>query len=162
GPRIFGEWATSRSPYVKDAFHRYFVQGEQDAVNPQLAGTKACIAYKLRIAPGAKEVLPLRFTTEVLRNPLEAIDVIFAKRRQEADEFYAVVQPARATPEERMIQRQAFAGLLWSKQIYNFDVNQWLEGDDPAWPPPESRKRGRNTRWRHLNSMRILSMPDKW
>jgi hypothetical protein len=161
-PRVFGEWATSRSPYVKDAFHQYFVNGEQGAVNPQQAGTKACIAYKLRIPAGGREILPLRFTTEILRNPLDAIDAIFAKRKQEADEFYAVVQPARATPEERMIQRQAFAGLLWSKQIYIIDVNQWLEGDDPAWPPPESRKKGRNTRWRHLNSMRLLSMPDKW
>src|SRR5262249_9616297 len=148
-----------RSPYVKDGFHRYFVNGECGAVNPQQTGTKACIAYKLRIPAGGKEVLPLRFTTEILRNPLEAIDAIFAKRKQEADEFYAVVQPARATAEERMIQRQAFAGLLWSKQIYIIDVNQWLEGDDPAFPPPESRKRGRNTRWRHLNSMRLLSMP---
>src|SRR5262249_8334438 len=135
---------------------------ECGAINPAQTGTKACFVYKLRIPAGGKEVLRLRFTPKQLDDPLEAVDEIMAQRKQEADEFYSAIQPPRASEEELMIQRQAFAGLLWSKQIYIFDVNQWLEGDDPSWPPPESRKHGRNTRWRHLNSMRILSMPDKW
>jgi hypothetical protein len=90
------------------------------------------------------------------------VDRLVAQRRAEADEFYAQIQPEAASPDERLVQRQAFAGLLWSKQIYLFDVNQWLDGDDPRWPPPESRNGARNVHWRHLNSMRVLSMPDKW
>jgi hypothetical protein len=161
-PRVFGEGAQSRSPYVKDAFHRYLIHGEQDAVNPEQKGTKACLAYKLRVPAGGQVVLPLRFSPGQLADPLADVDTIMADRKREADEFYAVAQPSHASAEEKMIQRQAFAGLLWSKQIYLFDVNTWLEGDDPSSPPPESRWRGRDTHWRHLNSMRILSMPDKW
>src|SRR5580658_3469121 len=162
GPRVFGEGALSRSPYVKDAFHRYIIHGEQGAVNPEQKGTKACLAYKLRIPAGGQVVLPLRFTTEKLADPLKDIDKIVADRKRDADEFYAAVQPAHASAEELMIQRQAFAGLLWSKQIYLLDVATWMDGDDPSSPPPASRKNSRNKHWRHLNSMRILSMPDKW
>ena len=93
---------------------------------------------------------------------LELVDQIIAVRKADADDFYQSVHPARATEEERMIQRQALAGLMWSKQHYLFDVSTWLDGDNPKWPPPESRKRGRNSHWRHLNSMRVVSMPDKW
>jgi len=166
GKRVFGEHAHSRSPWVKDAFHRYLIQGEEAAVNPDHTGTKACLAYQLNIPAGGRHVVPLRFTAQPNHGFLAGdhlnIDSIITQRKAEADEFYAAIHPPRASAEERMIQRQAFAGLLWSKQIYIFDVNRWLEGDDPAAPPPESRKHGRNTRWRHLNSMRILSMPDKW
>ncbi len=104
----------------------------------------------------------LRFSLEPLAKPLSTVEAIVAERKKEADEFYATVHPAHASAEERMIQRQAFAGLLWSKQIFLFDVHRWMEGDNPLAPPPQSRKRGRNRHWRHLNSMRILSMPDKW
>ncbi len=160
--RVFGDWAQSRSPYTKDAFHRYLIHREQEAVNPHAQGTKACLVYKVRIPAGGSHVLPLRFTNQPMEHPLADVEDIVRARRNDADEFYDSIQPPRATPEERMIQRQAFAGLLWSKQIYNYDVNLWLEGDDPSNPPPESRKNGRNRGWRHLNSMRILSMPDKW
>jgi len=160
--RVFGPGAVSSKRYVKDAFHRYLVNGETDQVNPEHTGTKACFDYKLQVRSGQSSVLRLRMTPEHLEEPLADVDAIVAKRKADADEFYATIQPPRATQEERMIQRQALAGLLWSKQLYLFDVNQWLEGDNPALPPPESRKHLRNTRWRHLNSMRILSMPDKW
>lgn len=162
GPRVFGDGAQSRSQYVKDAFHRYLVHGECGAVNPEQRGTRACLAYKLHVPAGGKQVLPLRFTTEESADPLKDVDQIVADRRRDADEFYETVHPPKASEEERMIQRQAFAGLMWSKMIYLFDVNTWMEGDNPALPPPQSRKRGRNRQWRHLNSMRILSMPDKW
>jgi hypothetical protein len=162
GPCVFGPGARSRKLHVKDAFHRYLVDGDKDAVNPEQSGTKACFCYRLTIPAAGSMVLRLRLSREAIEEPLGAVDNIVAARRNEADQFYETVHPPRATAEERMIQRQAFAGLLWSKQIYLFDVNQWLEGDDPKWSPPESRKTGRNTRWRHLNSMRILSMPDKW
>ena len=161
-PRVFGPWATSRKQYFKDAFHRYLVNGELDRVNPAQTGTKACLHYKLRIEAGQSKVLRLRLTPDRLDQPLRSVDQVIPQRKQEADKFYATIHPPRATGEERMIQRQALAGLLWTKQIYLFDVNQWLEGDNPNLPPPESRKHVRNTRWRHLNSMRILSMPDKW
>ena len=90
------------------------------------------------------------------------MDEIVRQRKAEADEFYATMHPPAATADEKLIQRQALAGMLWSKQIYLWDVNRWLEGDNPKLPPPESRKHMRNIHWRHLNSMRILSMPDKW
>ncbi len=139
GPRVFGDGAQSRSPYVKDAFHRYLIHGELDAVNPEQKGTKACLAYKLRIPAGGQVILPLRFTTEQLADPLADVGAIVAERKRDADEFYAAVQPPRATPEELMIQRQAFAGLLWSKQIYLLDVATWMDGDDP--PPRLHRGR---------------------
>ena len=82
--------------------------------------------------------------------------------RREADEFYAAIQPAKASDEEKLVQRQAFAGLLWTKQSYIFDVQEWLEGDCKLWKPPESRRFIRNGHWRHLNSHRVMSMPDKW
>jgi hypothetical protein len=90
------------------------------------------------------------------------VERIIAERRREADEFYDTVHPPKATEDERRVQRQAFAGLLWTKQNYIFDVDVWLDGDDPESPPPDSRKRIRNSHWRHLNSMRVLLMPDKW
>ncbi|MBI3665833.1 MAG: glucosidase [Acidobacteria bacterium] len=161
-PRVYGPWAASRKPHVKDAFHRYLVNGETDAVNPARTGNKACIDYRLRIGAGRSAVLRLRLTPDKLAGPLGGVDQVIAQRKEEADRFYSTIHPPRATEEERMIQRQALAGLLWSKQIYLFDVAVWLDGDNPKWPPPESRKHLRNTRWRHLNSMRILSMPDKW
>ena len=160
-PRVFGPWALNRTRYVKDAFHRHIVGGE-DCVNPDRVGTKACIHYVRHVPAGKSVVLRLRLTPEVLRNPLSNVDAIVQQRRQEADEFYTSIHPAGADEQERMIQRQALSGLLWNKQVYLFDVNRWLEGDDPLCPPPESRWHVRNVHWRHLNSMRILSVPDKW
>ena len=162
GPRVFGPGAMSASPYTKDAFHRYVVDGAADAVNPTRYGTKACVHVSGLVPPGGSAVLRLRLATARLEDPLGDIDAIVAARRREADAFYAAVHPPRASEDERRIQRQAFAGLMWTKQIYIFDVAAWLDGDNPSSPPPASRQRIRNFRWRHLNSMRILSMPDKW
>ncbi|MBX6341785.1 MAG: glucosidase, partial [Thermomicrobiaceae bacterium] len=94
--------------------------------------------------------------------PLAEVDATVERRRAEADAFYAAIHPPGASEDERRVQRQALAGLLWSKQIYLFDVARWLDGDDPRWPPPASRHGIRNRHWRHLNSMRVLVMPDKW
>ncbi|MFL6332215.1 MAG: MGH1-like glycoside hydrolase domain-containing protein [Pyrinomonadaceae bacterium] len=161
GPRIWG--AESRRPYVKDAFHRYVVNGEQGAVNPEPFGTKTCFHYAdLNVPAGGSVVVRLRLTDEVLSEPLRDVDEIVAVRRREADEFYEGVHPPKASEDERRIQRQALAGMLWTKQIYLYDVNVWLDGDNPACPPPESHKRVRNVHWKHLNSMRVISMPDKW
>jgi hypothetical protein len=153
--------ASNRKPHVKDAFHRHIVSGE-DCANPTQAGTKACVHYKYSVPAQDSVVLRLRLTPDKLDQPLNDVDNIVAQRKNEADQFYASVHPPKATAEEKEIQRQALAGMLWSKQIYLWDVNLWLEGDNPKLPPPESRKRMRNVHWRHVNSMRILSMPDKW
>jgi hypothetical protein len=157
----FGWSAVSRKPYVKDAFHRLIVNGEQ-AVNPDEVGTKSCFDFESVIAPGESVVIRLRLTPEALRAPLEDVDTIIAERKREADEFYAVIHPPKASEDERRVQRQAFAGLLWTKQSYLFDVDLWLGGDKESSPPSETRESGRNRHWRHLNSMRVLSMPDKW
>ena len=162
--RVFGAWAESRSPFTKDAFHRRIVNGELHAVNPALSGTKACAWLRVEIEPGASYSMHMRLTPAG-RGPRAAdrdIDQLILHRRAEADEFYNAIHPERASKEERSIQRQAFAGLLWSKQSYLYDVDVWLDGDNPQLPPPPARHQGRNRRWRHLNSMRILSMPDTW
>ncbi|MDT7687824.1 MAG: hypothetical protein QOE46_583 [Acidobacteriota bacterium] len=161
--RIWEQGAQNRKPYVKDAFHRYVVNGESGAVNPEPMGTKACFHYaNLNVPAGGSVVVRLRLTDEELEQPLLNVDEIVTKRKREADEFYHELHPSGASEDERRVQRQALAGMLWTKQIYLFDVNVWLEGDNPEWPPPESHKQIRNSRWKHLNSMRIISMPDKW
>ncbi|MBZ5720204.1 MAG: glucosidase [Acidobacteriia bacterium] len=158
--RLYG-CAGNRKPHVKDAFHRLVVDGE-DAVNRANTGTKSCIQYKYRVPARESVVLRLRLTPGKLSSPLADIDKIIFERKAEADVFYATVHPPKATADEKAIQRQALSGMLWGKQIYLWDVNRWLEGDNPNQPPPESRKHMRNIHWRHVNSMRVLSMPDKW
>jgi hypothetical protein len=148
--------------FLKDAFHKMVVDGEVDAVNPQNYGTKCCLDYERLIPAGSSAAIDLRFTPEPQTALLAAVSSVISSRRKEADEFYSAIHPPKATDDEKSVQRQAFAGMLWSKQIYLFDVDLWLEGDDPSFPPPSSRKRIRNVHWRHLNSMRVLSMPDKW
>ncbi|HXB54111.1 MAG TPA: glucosidase [Vicinamibacteria bacterium] len=159
--RVGGVGARSRRPYVKDAFHGHIIHGE-DSVNPEEIGTKGAAHYRYLVPAGGSVTLRMRLTPDRLETPLGDVEGVLAKRREEADEFYAFIHPPGASDEERLVQRQAFAGLLWSKQIYLFDVNQWLEGDNPRSPPPASRLQLRNVHWRHLNSMRVLCMPDKW
>jgi hypothetical protein len=158
--RLFG--VPSANKYFKDAFHSAIVNGDKDSLNPDRTGTKACVHYEYSVPAGGSVVLRLRLTPEILKTPLQDVDQVIALRRTEADEFYAAIHPPRATDDEKSVQRQAFAGLLWSKQAYLFDVNEWFEGDNLKYPPPGSRLLIRNRHWRHLNSMRVLSMPDKW
>jgi mannosylglycerate hydrolase MGH1-like protein len=157
--RLYGPPVRSQSLYVKDAFHRHIVNGEQ-CVNPLQLGTKACIHYRTLVASGSSTVFHLRLTNEQIANPLQDVDNVVAERKKEADEFYEAIHPPQATEEEKLIQRRAFAGMLWGKQTYLFDVERWLEGD--SVPPPEGHKKIRNIHWRHLNSMRVLTIPDKW
>ncbi|HYK37816.1 MGH1-like glycoside hydrolase domain-containing protein [Alloacidobacterium sp.] len=152
----------SANHYFKDAFHQAIVDGEHETLNPDRTGSKACIHYEYTVPTGGSVVVRLRLTPELLKAPLQDVDQIIVQRRAEADEFYAAIHPPKATEDEKCIQRQAFAGLLWTKQIYLFDVSAWFDGDDPRFPPPGSRSLVRNKHWRHLNSMRVLSMPDKW
>ncbi|GIW80689.1 MAG: glucosidase [Gemmatales bacterium] len=162
--RVYGS-AASATPYVKDAFHRHVVHAEP-AINPNQIGTKAALNYRFDgIPPGESVVLRLRLcprSQQLSDDPLDEVDRVLAQRRREADAFYDTIHPPHATEDERRIQRQAFAGLLWTKQIYLFDVHLWLAGDNPFYPPPASRWLIRNQHWLHLNSMRVMSMPDKW
>jgi hypothetical protein len=158
--RLEGPPARNARPYVKDAFHRHVVEGLPGVVNPAREGTKSCAWFQSVVPAGASVMYRLRLTPERLDEPLAAVDAIVDERRREADAFYAVVHPPQASEDEKLVQRQALAGMLWTKQIYIFDVNLWMDGDDPRRPPPASRTR--NEHWRHLNSMRVLSMPDKW
>ena len=158
--KIFGQ--KNESPYVKDAFHRYVINGE-NVINPEEFGTKACFYFKdLKIPALKSEIIYLRFTDTFMEEPLLEIEEIIQKKKSEADAFYEKISPKNATLEEKSIQRQALAGMLWNKQIYLYDVNLWLKGDNPNHPPPKEREYIRNMHWKHLISKRILSMPDKW
>jgi mannosylglycerate hydrolase MGH1-like protein len=161
GPVVYGPWSVSRKPFVKDAFHRHIIHGEP-CVNPAQEGTKSCVHYQRVVPAGGTAVIRLRLRSEPTTDPFRGFDRLFQERRSEADEFYASLSQPLATAEERLIQRQALAGMLWCKQIYLFDVDLWLDGDNPRCPPPACRQRMRNIHWRHLNSMRVMTMPDKW
>jgi hypothetical protein len=150
------------SHYYKDGFHRHLIHNEK-SINPSKAGSKGCLHYFFdAVPPRGSIALYFRLTDKEMKNPLEEVEEMIALRKKEADHFYETIYPKKATSDEKRIQRQAIAGVLWSKQIYLFDVNLWLKGDNPLHPPPNSREHIRNIHWRHLNSMRILSMPDKW
>jgi hypothetical protein len=158
--RLWG--AANAGPYVKDAFHRYLIEDQTDAVNPQRVGTKAAALYHSRVPPGEAHTLRLRLTNTRMDLPFEDFDARCEHRRKEADQFYATVQNPNLGEDERRIQRQALAGLLWTKQFYYYNIEQWLSGD-PALPdPPHGRHHGRNADWEHLNNFDIISMPDKW
>jgi hypothetical protein len=160
--RVYGPDAQNRTHYVKDAFHRHIINGEA-CVNPEQTGTKACIHYaNVNVPAGGSVMFRLRLTNQAKPALLADVDRVVAERRKEADAFYATVHPPGTSEDERRVQRQALAGMLWTKQAYLFDVNTWLEGDDPTRPPAESRKGLRNGHWKHLNSMRVLTLPDKW
>ncbi len=149
-------------PFVKDAFHRAVVQGQKHATNPEQFGTKAAAHYQKVLQPGESMVIEIRFTNNAQKQPFANFNKVFKQRIQEADEFYAAIQRAGMTDDERRIQRQAFAGLLWNKQFYHYSVELWLKGDPANPPPPEARKHGRNADWTHLYNVDVVSMPDKW
>jgi hypothetical protein len=155
----------SASPYVKDAFHEYLIHNRAEAVNPQQIGTKATFHYRLELASGQSETLRLRLCPERAA-PLQAFghgfEHLFTTRKREADTFYAARTPETLSNDARLTIRQAYAGLLWSKQFYHYDVATWLNGDPAQPPPPSERLHGRNHDWRHLYNRDVLSMPDKW
>ena len=157
--------AANPGPYVKDAFHEYVVHGREEAVNPAKNGTKAAAHYRLEIHPGSQASISLRLfaKNESPKNIFgEEFEQIFRKRIEEADRFYDILDPKSLPEEERKVLRQAYSGVLWSKQFYHYSIEDWLEGD-PAEPvPPQNRKSGRNHEWVHLYNRDVLSMPDKW
>ena len=154
----------NHSPYVKDAFHRYVVNRDVDAVNPRRVGTKAAFLYKWIVAAGESVRVELRLSSDD-EAPAESFgeefDATFTLREQEADEFYRGFTTG-ASVEEARVARQAYAGLLWTKQYYNYVVREWLEGDPASPPPPAIRWQGRNSDWQHVHSRDVISMPDKW
>ena len=161
--RLFG--SANPSPYVKDAFHRYVIGGETAAVHPDRRGTKAAARFRLEIPAGGSARRRLRLTEEAWEegDPLgESLEKTLSVRKAEADEFYDAVIAERLSPEQKGVARQAFAGMIWSKQFYKYDVRRWLDGDPLQPKPPESRKKGRNSDWRHVFNADILSMPDTW
>jgi len=156
--------AANREPYVKDGFHDYVIQGRAGVIHPGFSGTKAACHYVRTLASGESWVLPLRLCQDPPRQDClgAEFDVVFERRRMEADEFYAGLAPAGMDQECRAIQRQALAGMLWNKQFYHYVVSDWLEGD-PAGPPlAPQRKKVRNHAWEHFYTDDILSVPDKW
>ena len=143
--------------YPKDSFHRAVVESQHEAVNPGQAGTKAGLKFEAAIEAG--QTVSFRARLGVNRS-LENFETIIAERRTEADEFYHQLQCRLADKDQRLIQRQALAGMIWSKQFYCYDVERWLEGD--LLPPPPGRQQGRNRDWRHLRNNEVISMPDTW
>ncbi len=130
---------------------------------PRAAGTKAAVAFPRRCsAPAAPLTFRLRLTNVEMRRPFDNADAIVARARNSADTFYADLQRDIADADARLVQRQALAGMIWSKQFYHYDVRDWLAGDPAMPPPPAARRHGRNADWRHVNTADILSMPDKW
>jgi hypothetical protein len=181
----------NRCAYVKDAFHEYVIRGNKAAVNPDLMGTKVGALHRLQLEPGASATLKLRLTDleplasmdvdaprmGTITSPAHAdraagvpgtndfaagFDALFAERQKEADEFNELRMPKNLSADGKAVMRQAFAGMLWSKQFYHYDVRTWLEGDPAGPKPPAERWKGRNKDWTHLYNDDVISMPDKW
>jgi hypothetical protein len=155
--------------YFKDAFHDYLVDGDQAAINSAQTGTRAAIHYAIDIPPGESRQIRLRLsaTANSAINSdravsLKCFDKIFEQSIAEADFFYGNLQKDLDDEDARNVQRQALAGMIWSKQFYHFDITRWMEGDPGHPPPPEERAAGRNKDWEHLNNADIISMPDTW
>jgi len=160
--RLWG--SENRTPYVKDGINNYVVNGERGAVNPDQAGTKAAAHYRFEIAPGESARVRLRLTDQEPTADMlgKRFEATFSERIAEADEFYAKRVPTSVSDDARKVQRQAFAGMLWSKQFYHYDVRAWLKGDSAEPPPPHGRELGRNREWGHAYNADVISMPDKW
>jgi hypothetical protein len=165
--RLFG--SENRTSFVKDGINDRIVNGDTSKVNPGSSGTKAAANYKLTVPARSEVVVRLRFTDKEIsrkdaktQSPFEDFDDAFSLRIAEADEFYRDLAPEDLSDDARSVQRQAFAGMLLSKQFYHYVVKEWLDGD-PAMPaPPGQRKKGRNHEWKLLYNSDVISMPDTW
>ncbi len=156
-------WHTpNNSKYVKDAFHEHIVSGNTQATNPEQTGTKSAVWYQLTVPAQGKIELRLRLSHHEQATPFADFDRAIQQQRTAADQFYASLQTGMDNTEHKAIQRQAFAGMIWNKQFYHFDVTLWLKGDETQIAPPANRAHGRNLDWTHLNNADVLSMPDKW
>ncbi|NDJ85998.1 MAG: glucosidase [Chloroflexi bacterium] len=158
--RLFGQ--PNMSSYVKDGINAAVVGGHIERVNPAQQGTKAAAHFHAIVEPGDALTIWVRFTPNALNDPFADFEAIFSQRLQEADAFYAAIQNESLSADERRVQRQAFAGLMWTKQFYHYSVELWLDGDPDGPTPPPARLEGRNANWRHLYNLDVISMPDKW
>ena len=162
--RLYG---LENGSYAKDGINDYIVHGVKEAVNAGQSGTKGTAHYPLTVDPGRTVTVRLRLTDKEIPPTVGEhlgadFERVFLERQREADEFYATVIPQDLAPDAQNVVRQAFGGLLWSKQFYHYVVEHWLKGD-PAYPPPAAgRKYGRNHEWTHLYNADVISMPDKW
>ncbi len=181
----------SRTPYVKDAFHEWLIHGNKAAVNPERSGTKMAAHYPLQLGPGEAATLKFRLTdidplggmdadspmVGTITSPAhqeraegvpgtndfaKCFDALFLQRQKEADEFYSSRLPKELSSDAHQVMRQAYAGMLWSKQFYHYDVHTWIEGDPAGPAPPEERSQGRNKEWTHLYNDDVITVPDKW
>ena len=157
------------TPYVKDAFHRCVVNGETEAVNPAQEGTKAAVHYILDIPAGETRHIRLRLSDRTPAqigqggtDPFDDFEQVICDRIQEANDFYHKITPFPLSDDLQNVQRQAFAGMMWSKQYYRYEVERWLQGDPNMSPPPDGHRYGRNHQWAHLDCDDIISMCDKW
>jgi hypothetical protein len=157
GERLWGQPNTT--PYVKDSFHRFIVDSENEAVNAEGQGTKFAAWHKLGIPAGQLVRLDLVLSAHPLSAPFAHSEVVFSSRQGEANVFFDELLP-EAGPEDHQIMRQALAGMIWCKQFFHYDVEEWLKGD--KFPPPDSRRLGRNRQWKHLKAGDVISMPDSW
>ncbi len=157
--RLYGVDATG---YFKDGINDYIVRGIRQAVNPAKKGTRAGLNFSLNIAAGKSGIIRLRLSMKEQGSPFRGFNSIFAQRKKEADRFYARLQAGITDDDAINVQRQAYAGMLWSKQFYYYNIREWLQGDPGQPTPPSRRLNGRNHDWIHLNNRDIISMPDKW
>ena len=157
--RLYG---VNAAGYFKDAFHEFVVQNNRLAVNPESHGTKAAAHYTLSVAGQGVARIRLRLSASSRAQPFADFDEVAAARVREADEFFAHLQHDQPNGDARLVQRQALAGMIWSKQFYQYDVRTWLNGDPKQPAPPPARRHGRNSEWTHFNSDDIFSMPDNW
>ncbi len=163
-------WGTPNpSPYVKDGIGNYIVHGQADAINPEKTGTKVAAHYPLTLGPGESRTIRLRLCDQPLGDPQAAIETFcgnafestFEARLQEADEFYANVISATYDADETSVMRQALAGMLWSKQLFFYDVGRWLK-EHGIQPLKANQRSSRNDHWGHMVNADVISMPDKW
>src|SRR3954447_25577124 len=164
-------WASpNRTAFVKDSINDCVIRGQLDLVNPNRLGTKAAAHYRFLVGSQQTVSIRLRLTktnnpsdgADESHDPFQDFDEMLLRRSNEADVFYSDLAPSCLSPEHRAIQRQALAGMLWSKQFYHYVVEEWLDGDPGQPKPPSERLTGRNAEWRNLHNERVMSMPDKW
>ncbi len=148
--------------YVKDAFHAAVIDGRTQALNPHGVGSKAAGHFQRKLAPGETWHVYARYRPEAHETPFADAAAVIDLRRREADEYYAAIQRPSLSDDEKLVQRQAFAGLLWNKQFYHYSAELWLNGDPTSPKPAPSRASVRNSNWRHLYNLDVISMPDKW
>ncbi len=152
----------NKGKYCKDGINDFIINGNQDSINPEKIGTKASFIIDENIPALSTKVFEFRLCDQDFEKPFVDFDEIFQQRIDEADKFYKHIQKGIKTDDEKLVQRQAFAGMLWSKQFYHYNVQKWLDGDPAEIRPPESREQIRNENWETFNAFDIISMPDKW